>query len=171
LPFRTLFNLVGPLANPARPEFQLVGVAGKARLIAGALAQLGTRRAAVVNGSDGLDEVSLSGPTNVLMIEHGAITEALWEPGDFGLDPVDLIDLKVSGPVDSARRIRGLLAGEPGPARDMVLANAAAALWVTGEPALKDAVARAAEAIDSGRAARLLERWGALSRDQIQSSS
>src|SRR5262249_34718075 len=82
LPFRTLLNLVGPLATPARPGFQLVGVSGEpqARLIAGALARLGVRRAAVVHGSDGLDEVSLSGPTRVLVVEGGEVTERRWSP-------------------------------------------------------------------------------------------
>ena len=90
LPFRTLFNLVGPLANPARPEFQLVGVAGarQAELVAEALVRLGVRRAAVVTGGDGLDEVTLDGPTAVHWVEAGAITRQTWSPADFGLPRV-----------------------------------------------------------------------------------
>ncbi len=174
LPFRTLFNLVGPLANPASPDFQLVGVAGttQARLIAGALARLGTRRAAVVTGSDGLDEVSLAGSTKVLVVERGVISAAHWEPGDFGLGRVEVSELKISGPAESASRILGFLAGQPGPVRETVLANAAAALWVSGERSLSEAVARAADAVDSGRAQSLLTRWAAMSASrQIQSSS
>jgi anthranilate phosphoribosyltransferase len=162
LPFRTLFNLVGPLANPARPDYQLVGVAGErqADLIAGAMAQLGTPRAAVVTGSDGLDEVTLAGPTRVLWVESGRITPEVWHPDDFGLPRVVASDLRVTGPAQSAALIRAMLAGEPGPVRAMVLANAAAALRVARRVAtLKDGVAQAAAAIDSGAACDLLGRW------------
>jgi anthranilate phosphoribosyltransferase len=162
LPFRTLFNLVGPLANPARPDYQLVGVPGEApaRLVAGALARLGTRRAAVVTGlDDGLDEVSLGGPTRALVVEGGTVSEQVWHPGDFGLGPVPAAALAVSGPADSSAKIVGMLGGEPGPVRQTVLANAAAALWVARGVDLKEGVARAAEAVDSGRAARLLDDW------------
>jgi anthranilate phosphoribosyltransferase len=169
LPFRTLFNLVGPLANPARPGFQLLGVAGEAqaRLVAGALARLGTTRAAVVTGHDGLDEVSLDGPTRVLLVERGEVSERRWLAADFGLGPAPVADLRVSGPADSAARISHLLAGEPGPVRETVLANAAAALWVAGEPDLEAAVARAADAIDSGLAARLLMSWREMSHQPV----
>ncbi len=167
LPFRTILNLVGPLANPARPAFQLVGVAGAAqgRLVADAIARLGVHRAVVVTGSDGMDEVSLSGPTQVLIVADDKVEERRWLPSDFALDPISIADLRVSGPSDSAARISHLLAGEPGPVRDIVLANAAAALWVTAPRDLRDCVTRAAEAIDSGRALRLLERWRAVSRE------
>jgi anthranilate phosphoribosyltransferase len=169
LPFRTLFNLVGPLANPARPDYQLVGVAGEgpARLVAEALVQLGTRRAAVVTGLDGLDEVSLGAPTRVLVVERGAVSERLWEPSEFGLGPVSASELRVSGPAESAAKIRAMLAGEPGPVRDVVLANAAAALWVVGVGTLRDSVDRAAEAVDSSRAADLLRRWQSLSAGPV----
>jgi anthranilate phosphoribosyltransferase len=167
LPFRTLFNLVGPLANPARPDYQLIGVAGRrpAGLIAEVLALLGTTRAAVVTGADGLDEVSLDGPTRVLWVEAGRITAEAWEPGEFGLPTVRAGDLRVAGPVEAAARLRGLLARETGPVRDVVLANAAAALLVAGRAAsLRSGVAEAAEALDSGASARLLERWTQLGR-------
>ena len=166
LPFRTVFNLVGPLANPCRPAFQLIGVPGgrEARLVAGALARLGVGRAAVVHGSDGLDEVTLNGPTAVHVVERGSVVEREWTPADFGLGPAPIDALRVSGAAESAGMIRRLLAGDRGPVREMVLANAAAALWVAGEPTLAGGVARAAEAIDSGRVARLLARWVGLSR-------
>ncbi len=167
LPFRTLFNLVGPLCNPASPGHQLVGTtdASRAGLIAAVLARLPhLRRAAVVHGSDGLDEVTLSGPTRVLAIESGAIRELTWNPEDFGLPRRDPETLRVESPGESAARIRMTLAGEPGPVRDYLLANAAAALWVTSPAELPELVARAAEAIDSGAAARLLDRWAASSR-------
>jgi anthranilate phosphoribosyltransferase len=166
LPFRTLFNLVGPLANPARPEYQLLGVAGlaQARLVAGALARLGSKRAAVVTGADGLDEVSLAGPTHVFKVDGGVVSELIWAPEDFGLGRSTPAEIRVSGPSESAALIRRFLAGERGPVRETVVANAAAALWVADEgSALIDSVARASEAIDDGRAARLLARWAAVS--------
>ena len=169
LPFRTLFNLIGPLANPARPEFQLVGVAGtrQAALVAEALASLGTRRAAVVTGADGLDEVTLSGPTHVLWLENGVVTPREWRPESFGLAPAGATVLRVSGPSDSAARITHLLGGEPGPVRDAVVANAAAALLVAGRcGGLLDGVDLAREAVDSGRARTLLQRWRRLSRGE-----
>lgn len=162
LPFRTLFNLVGPLANPARPDYQLVGVAGRraAELIAEVLALLGTARAAVVTGADGLDEVTLDGPTCVLWVEAGRITAGSWEPGEFGLPRARARDLRVAGPAEGAARLRGLFGGERGPVRDVVLANAAAALLVAGRVAsLRSGVDEAADALDAGAAARLLQRW------------
>ncbi len=162
LPFRTLFNLVGPLANPARPEFQLVGVPAEplAELVSGALAELGVQRAAVVTGSDGLDEVTLAGTTRVRLIEGSEVSELSWSPEDFGLPHVKNEEIRIQGPKEGAERIRRLLEGEKGPARDVVLANAAAALWVAGAvKGLSEGVQRAAEAIDSGAAAGLLSRW------------
>lgn len=181
LPFRTLFNLVGPLANPTRPEYQLVGTPNErqARLLASALGQLGVRRAAVVCGEDGLDEVTLAGATRVWLVESApeavrstdsanepfSITERTWHVEEFGLDRVDAAALRVEGPSESAERIRGVLAGAQGPDRRVVLANCAAALWLTGKSdSLALGVERAARAIDDGSAARLLERWARLSR-------
>jgi anthranilate phosphoribosyltransferase len=162
LPFRTLFNLVGPLANPASPEYQLVGVPREpqAELVASALATLGVRRAAVVTGSDGLDEVTLAGPTRVRLVESGSVRFQVWEPEDFGLPRVEAGSLRISGPAEGAGRIRALLSGERGPVRDVVLANTAAALWIAGlAPTLRDGVALAAGAIDSGAASGVLGRW------------
>ncbi|MEW4566595.1 anthranilate phosphoribosyltransferase [Tautonia sp. JC769] len=165
LPFRTLFNLVGPLANPARPEYQLVGVPDPrtARLMASALARLGVRRAAVVSGPEGLDEVGLSGPTQVLWIEGDQVESRTWSPDEFDLPATLARELRVADPAESADRIVRMLDGEAGPVRSVVLANAAAALMVAGRansPA--EGVAQAAEAVDAGKARALLDRWIAM---------
>jgi anthranilate phosphoribosyltransferase len=166
LPFPTVFNLIGPLANPALPDYQLIGVASEraARLVAHARAALGTRRAAVVIGNDGLDEVTLSGPTRVCWVEDGIVRELTWMPEDFGLPRTDLSSLRVKGPAESAERLCEVLRGKTGPLRDVLLANAAAALYVAGcVESLRDGVERAGAAIDSGAAGELLERWAVLS--------
>ncbi len=162
LPFRTVFNLVGPLCNPACPAYQLVGTPSEvqADLLAAVLARLDhVRRAAVVSGSDGLDEVTLDGPTAVRVVESGQIRLESWLPDDFGLEPRSAQDLRVNGPEESAERIRRTFEGEQGAIRDYVLANSAAALWVAGMSSLREGVARAAVAIDSGAAAGLLAQW------------
>ena len=167
LPFRTLFNMIGPLANPARPAYQLIGVPDErqADLMAAAIARLGVVRAAVVTGSDGLDEVSLDGPTRVRWVESGEVHPRTWTPEEFGLAPVRAGDLRVSGPAESASRLKGLFGGSKGPDRDTVLANAAAALMVAGRVGtLRDGVEVASLAIDEGHASSLLDRWGPMSR-------
>jgi anthranilate phosphoribosyltransferase len=169
LPFRTLFNLIGPLANPTRPEFQLVGVAGEdqAELVAQALTRLGIRRAAVVTGGDGLDEVTLDGPTRVRWVDPAGVTLQSWSPEDFGLPRVAAGSLRVSGPADSAARLRDFLAGGDEPIRSLILANCAAALLVVGRAStLLEGVRQAASAVDSGSASRLLDRWVRLSRGE-----
>jgi anthranilate phosphoribosyltransferase len=157
----TIFNILGPLANPAGAPFQLIGV-GRADLrplLAEALTLLDCRRAVVVHGSDGLDEVTLGGATRVTETADGRVRHFEWTPADFGLPGCELSALQVSGPDQSAAVIRSVLAGAAGPARDITLANAAAALWTAGAVAsLPDGVRRAAEAIDSGAAAALLAR-------------
>ncbi len=169
LPFRTLFNLIGPLANPAGPDRQLVGVPDdrQAALVAGALIHLGTVRAAVVTGADGLDEATLDGPTRVLIVEDGRVTPTTWHAEDFGLPPSSARELRVSGPADSAAQLRNFFAGAPGAVRSVVLANTAAALWAAGRAStLREGVALAAAAVDSGACARLLTRWARLSRGE-----
>jgi len=159
LGFPTIFNVLGPLANPAAAPFQLIGVA-KAPLrekLAHALLRLGTRRAAVVWGANGMDEVSLSGPTHVSLASEGRVEELLWTPADFGLPTSPVTSLAASGPQASAAIIQQILKGEKGPPRDIVVANAAAALWLAGRADTLAFAARDAEAaIDSGAAARLL---------------
>jgi anthranilate phosphoribosyltransferase len=167
LPFRTLFNMIGPLANPARPAYQLIGVPDprQADLMAAAIARLGVVRAAVVTGHDGLDEVSLDGPTRVCWVESGAVDVRIWMPDEFGLAAVRAEDLRVSGPLESASRLKELFAGKTGPDRDTVLANAAAALLVAGRvEKLEEGVRMAGRAIDEGLAATLLQRWARMSR-------
>jgi anthranilate phosphoribosyltransferase len=172
LPFRTLFNLVGPLANPSRPEYQLIGVPGRelVDLVAEAIAELRPvpgGRTAVLCGAGSLDEVAPSGETAVAWIAPDAgLRRESWPPEAFGLGPVDVSALRVDGPAGSARRIRAMLAGERGPVRDVVLANAAAALHVARTAAdLKSGVAVAAEALDRGLAAQRLDLWARLSHE------
>jgi anthranilate phosphoribosyltransferase len=162
LRFRTIFNLAGPLCNPASPCYQLMGVPrpDDARVVAHVLLQTTSiRRAAVATGSDGLDEVTLDGPTHLQLIDSGSIREDQWSPEQFGLRHVRAEELKVDGPDESARALRTFLAGTTGPVREIVLANAAAALWTVAPCPLSQAVDRAAAVVDSGAAARLLARW------------
>ena len=157
---RTLFNWLGPLANPARAPYQLLGVGRAAKLdrLADALARLGTRHALLVCGRDGLDEVSLSGPTLVRQVRDGTVVALEWTPEDFGLEPCRLDELCVKGPEESADVIRGVLEGREGPALRVVLANAAAALLAAERVAtLAEGVERAAAAVADGLAAAVLD--------------
>lgn len=157
----TIFNLLGPLANPAGASLQLLGVGRQEiqPLLAQALGRLGTRRAIVVHGLEGLDEVSLSGPTLAAQVSSDGVHWFQWEPADFGVPVQPMDELVVEGPEHSAEVIRGVLAGRRGPARDVVILNAAAALWVAGRAQSPIECARlAAEAIDSGAAQGLLAR-------------
>src|SRR5260370_149736 len=131
---RPLFNCLGPRANPARASFQLLGVGQAAWLdrMAEALARLETGRAFLVCGRDGLDEVSLSGPTLVREVNGGTVTSFEWTPDDFGLPPSAADKLRATGPQQNAALIRSVLSAKHGPALDIVLANAAAALLVAG---------------------------------------
>jgi anthranilate phosphoribosyltransferase len=168
LAVRTLFNCLGPLANPAGAPYQLLGVGQRDWLdrIAEALARLGTRRAFVVCGADGLDEVTLSGPTLVREVRGHEVRAHTWTPEDFGLAPCDPDDLRVDGPRASARLIRAVLAGAEGPPARVVLANAAAALVAAGRAAdLRQGVGLAAGAVRGGRAARALDDLIACSRE------
>lgn len=159
----TLFNYLGPLCNPAGAAFQMIGV-GKEDLqtkMAAALLQLPIEAAIVVRGEDGMDEVTLSADTHVLHIQRGMLTQTVWTPQSFGLSTINVDDLKVEDPKESAATIHSILSGEIGPRRDIVLANTAASLWVSGiTHSLIDGVARAARAIDSGKAAELLKLLG-----------
>jgi len=162
----TLFNYLGPLCNPAGAAYQIIGV-GKKDLqakIAATLLQLPIEAAIVVRGEDGLDEVSLSGDTSVLHVQQKMLTQTIWTPESFGLSKINADDLVVDGPVESAQVIATILQGQKGPRRDIVLANAAAALWVAGiTHSLIDGVARAEKAIDSGAAMQILKDLGAKS--------
>jgi anthranilate phosphoribosyltransferase len=153
------FNLLGPLTNPARVPFQIVGVARPelTELMARALQQLGATRAWVVHGADGLDELSTTGYSKVSEC-HGDIVRTFYvHPADVGLPKASPGALVGGDAPHNAGIVRAVLDGEPGPARDVVLLNAGAALLITGQVAsLRDGIARAADAIDSGRAADTL---------------
>jgi anthranilate phosphoribosyltransferase len=158
---RTIFNLLGPLTNPGGATRQLMGVFDDALTdkIARVLATLGTRRAMVVHADDGLDELSTTAPTRISELHDGRITTSHARPEDFGLPRAKLADLIVDSPAASAQAIRAILAGEPGPRRDIVVLNAAAALCVAGiVPDVATGIPAAAKSIDSGSAATALER-------------
>jgi anthranilate phosphoribosyltransferase len=158
---RTIFNFLGPLTNPAGANRQLLGVADRhyQETIAEALVTLGSVRALVVAAEDGLDELSLSARTRVIEVADGHTAEWFVEPGQFSLAPIDLGTVAGGTPEENAAVSRSVLAGEPGPQRDLVLLNAAAAIYVGGLASdLEQGVAKAAEAIDSGAAADVLER-------------
>lgn len=160
LGIRTVFNLIGPLANPANAPYQLLGV-GKPELLdplAGALARMGTRQAVLVCSRDGLDEVSLAAPTMVRVVRGEEYETREWDPAEFGLGPVSLRAIRATGPAESAAIIRGVLAGEEGAARRIVLANAAAAIWAAeAVKTLREGVDRADAALRSGHARAVLE--------------
>lgn len=159
---RTLFNLLGPLANPASATHQVVGVFDPTRVeqLAEALGALGLTAAWVVHGHGGLDEVSPSGATRVAQLRAGGVTTFDVTPNDFGLDPVPVEALRGGDAEENADIIRRVLRGDVGAPRTAVLVNAAAALCVADDGATPASAAeRAARAIDSGAAGRLLERW------------
>jgi anthranilate phosphoribosyltransferase len=165
----TLFNALGPLCNPAGALYQVIGTGNEIlqTKLAAALMQLPVQAAIVVRGLDGMDEVSLSAETQVLHVQYGMTTQLSWSPRDFGLEPIRNEDLVVDGPEASARVIEGIVAGQRGPARDIVLANVAAALWVSERThSLIDGVARAARAIDSGAAREKLSALIEFSRSE-----
>ncbi|MBM84167.1 MAG: anthranilate phosphoribosyltransferase [Planctomycetaceae bacterium] len=166
LGFRTIFNLLGPLCNPAGASFQLLGAntVANAQLIAGALSQLGAERALVVCGNDELDEVSLWGETTVFDVRGDSITEEKWTAASFGLSECSVDALKVDTADASAAVVQGVFNGESGPAADIVVANAAAALYVAGRVGdLEEAAGQARETISSGAAAGLLAKLAELS--------
>ena len=148
-----IFNLLGPLANPASAPYQLLGV-GKPELLdplAGAIARLGTRQAVLVCSFDGLDEVSLAAPTMVRVVRGNEYETREWNPEEFGLAAVSLRSIKAKDSAESAAIIRGVLNGGDGPAKRIMLANAAAALWAAeAVPTLKDGVEKADAALQSG---------------------
>jgi anthranilate phosphoribosyltransferase len=165
---RTVFNMLGPLTNPANANAQVIGVyaAALTEPLARVLAELGTIRAFVVHGADGLDEISTTGESVIAEVREGAVHRYTVRPEDFGVPRASIAELRGGDREQNALIIREILRGEPGPRRDIVLVNAAAAL-VAGLRAqdLKDGVALAAKSIDSGRALGMLERLTALSRE------
>lgn len=168
LGFRTIFNLLGPLANPAGTRRQLIGVFDRKWCIpmAETLKNLGTEKAWVVYGSDGIDEITTTGATYAAILENGKITERTFLPEDFSLSTAKPEDLKGGDAQTNAKALRALLNGTPGPYRDIVLANTAAVLMIHGTNAgLHEAVEKAAHAIDSGAARSVLENYAAFSQE------
>jgi anthranilate phosphoribosyltransferase len=162
LAVRTIFNFLGPLTNPAGASRQLIGVSDARYLetIAGALALLGVDRALVVAGEDGLDEVSASAPTRIVEVNGDQIIAYTIGPDDLGLDATDGAQTTGGTPEYNAALARAVFAGEHGPARELALANAGAAIYAAGAAAsLLEGVELAREAVDDGRAARALDRF------------
>lgn len=162
LGFRTVFNILGPLTNPATPSMQLLGVYDEYLVepLAQVLINLGIKRGMVVYGQDKLDEISMSAPTTVCEIRDGWFKSSVIAPEDFGLERCTKEDLKGGTPAENAQITRAILSGEKGPKRNAVLMNAGAALYIGGKAdSLKDGIALAAENIDSGRALATLNKF------------
>ncbi len=167
LKLRTVFNLLGPLANPAGATHQLIGAPSEAAaaLMANALAQLGSERAFVVYGSDGLDEVTTTGETAVFEVGGGAVQRRSWTPQDFGVAPARVEDLEGGDRTRNCEIAMSVLTGERGARRDIVLVNAAAALLAAGAAGdVLDGMRRAAESLDSGAARKKVEALAEFSR-------
>lgn len=174
----TVFNFLGPLVNPSRPDANMIGVASPAAvpLITGVLQTRGAT-ALVVRGDDGMDELSTTGHSRIREVSLGAVTEHDVHPADVGLPVARLDDLRGGTPVENATTLRQVLAGEGGPVRDIVLLNAAAGLvaWdLYEDPSqaerpmakrLAEGIERAARAIDSGEASAKLDAWVAATRE------
>jgi anthranilate phosphoribosyltransferase len=166
LGLRTAFNLLGPLTNPARARRQIVGVPRPelTELLARALMMLGSERAWVVHGADGLDEISTTGYTKVSECREGAVNTFYLHPGDVGLSKSAPETLRGGDVADNAAIARAVLAGQPGAPRDIVLLNAGASLLIAGKVAtIPEGLKVAADAIDSGRAAAVLQKLVSLS--------
>lgn len=164
---RTMFNVLGPLTNPAGARHQLLGVFAQqwATPLAEALGRLGSIHALVVHGEDGLDEISLTAPTTMAEWRNGSVRTATMTPEEFGFVRCSLGDLQVKSAQESADIIRAIFTGTRGPHRDIVLLNAGAALYAgDAVPSIAVGVERARMAIDSGAALRTLERFVALTR-------
>ncbi len=168
LGFRTVFNILGPLTNPGKPTMQLLGVYDEylVQPLAQVLMNLGVRRGMVVYGQDKLDEISLSAPTSVCEFKDGWMKNYVITPEQFGIARCKKEDLVGGTPEENAEITRRILAGEKGPKRDTVLMNAGAALYIGGKAdSFAGGIALAAELIDSGKAAAVLEKLIAVSND------
>ena len=166
LKMRTAFNLLGPLVNPAAPTHQLIGAPSlqTAGLLADVLAQLGSEHAFIVHGSDGLDEVTTTGCTEVFEVTASRVRRLAWQPSDFGVETARASDLAGGDPAENRRIAEAILNGERGPRRDIVLVNAAAALLAAGAAGtIAEAMRLAAHSLDSGAARKKLESLARLS--------
>jgi anthranilate phosphoribosyltransferase len=164
---RTVFNLLGPLTNPARPRYQLLGVSSFSLidLMAESLLKLGVDRALVVHSEDGMDEISVSGPTAVREIANGTIRAYEVVPDDFGVERGPRDAVRGGDAATNAAILQGILEGKRDPARDAAVINAAAALYAAGRAdGLREAAESAQQAIDSGEALQALQRLKAVSR-------
>jgi anthranilate phosphoribosyltransferase len=162
LAVRTIFNFLGPLTNPAGAERQVIGVSEPSYLetIAAALGELGGRRALVVSSVDGLDEISVSDATRCVELRYGEIDSYTVTPEELGVERVPPEAIRYGIPDENARIARAVLGGEACPERELTLANAGAAVYVGGAAeSLKDGVAAARAAIDSGKASEAMERY------------
>lgn len=161
LAIRTIFNILGPLVNPALPERQLLGVYAKhlVKPLAQVLDNLGSKKAWVVNGSDGMDEITLNGETYIAELKDGNVTTFTINPNELGLEPPVGDELIGGDAIHNARELKAVLNGKEGGYRNIVLLNAAAGLIIGGKAHnMKDGMALAAEAIDSGKAKATLEK-------------
>jgi anthranilate phosphoribosyltransferase len=161
LGFRTVMNCLGPLTNPMGVRFQLVGVYAAELVlpIARALGELGAVRALAVHGCDGLDEITTAGCTEAALLANGGVQRLVIDPSEFDISPPAAEALRGGDSAENASIIRAVLAGEPGPCRDVTLINAGAALWVAGAAAdLRGGIAVARDSVDSGAARERLLR-------------
>jgi anthranilate phosphoribosyltransferase len=167
---RTVFNLLGPLTNPAGAQAQVLGVFSPDAidLVAATLAELEIERALVVHGAGGLDEISLAGETLVADVRHGTVRRYTLAPEDFGVKRAPIEAIRGGSAAENAVTIRGIFAGRAGAPRDIVVINAAAALVVSGVAEnFRDAVRLAGEAISSGSAAQKLTKLAAFTQAGI----
>jgi anthranilate phosphoribosyltransferase len=161
LPVHTIFNVLGPLTNPAGAKRQIMGVyeAGLTETLAAVLGQRGSERVWVMHGEDGLDEISITAPTKISEYRDGKVETKMIQPEDFGLPRGTLDDLKIDSPEASAQRVREVLSEMQGPCRNIVLLNTAGALVVSGAAAdMDDGILKAGESIDSGAAMKALDK-------------
>ncbi len=163
---RTVFNILGPLSNPAAAAYQVIGVSSESLLdlMSLAVARLGLRHVFVVHGSDGIDEISISAPTTLIEVSGGATRRFSVQPEDFGLQSADIASIKGGDAAENARMVEEVLTGGKGPRRDVVVMNAAAAITAAGISSdLKSGVQRAVESLDSGTALEKLQSLRAMS--------
>ncbi len=165
---RTIFNVLGPISNPAQPRAQLTGV-GSARLgplLAEVFRLRGLERAVVVHSEDGLDEISPAAPTHAWILEGGALREEELTPSTFGMHAGSLADVAGGGPAENAETLRATLAGKGGPVADFVTLNAGAGCWAAGlADSFAEGAALAREALSSGRARQVAEDYVRLTRE------
>lgn len=165
---RTMFNVLGPLSNPAGAKRQVIGVFSERwrRPLVEVLLQLGSEHALVIHADDGLDEFSIAAPTQVSELKNGVISDYSLRPEDVGLTSASLDSLRVASPQESLLKVQEALSGQPGAARDIVAFNAGAAIYLAGlAPTLKDGVARALEIQASGAAWATLQAYAAFTQE------